>query len=328
MSSDLQLAQIALSCADLHATSVWYRDCFGYLSAIGSFESEAYSGPVDLAVMTGVADPAVHVRWLLDQQDFFQLELFEYRHPHARPLPTGWRPCDIGYTIIGLHVTDFDATLRRLGACGTHPLGPTLGQLGQRRACIRDPNGVVLELMEDDPRVPDTPPRLRAEVPVVTRFVRASVPDLERALAYFVDTVGMRRHMALLHTPDHERMWGLEGARARVELLSAGDFWLELASYDEPQPAPWPADYRISDLGILNIALGTRDREAFRTTQQAVVAGGYHANPSNDVGFGEFVYTMDDQGFSVEFMYLDREADAMAGFAPDLANPSGAVGRR
>lgn len=321
MNGERQLTQIALSCVDLDETLAWYRDCLGYLTAFGSFESETYNGPVALDDLQGLSDTSNRVRWLLDQQDFFQLELFHYRHPPARPLPTGWRPCDIGYTTIGVHVADFDATLDRLGARGIQPIGPSVGRRCERRTCVRDPNGVVLELMEDDPRLAGSGTRLRAEVPAATRFVRASVPDLERSLAYFVDTVGMHREAARLHTPEHERLWGLEGARVGVELLSAGDFWLELAAYDEPRPAPWPDDHRISDLGILNIAVGTRDRDTFHAMRDAVLAGGYSASPGNDVGFGEFAYTTDDQGFSVELMYLDRAADAKAGFAPELTVP-------
>jgi hypothetical protein len=109
----------------------------------------------------------------------------------------------------------------------------------------------------------------------------------------------------------------LDGARARVELLSAGDFWLELAQYEDPPPAPWPDGYRISDLGILNIALGTREKNVFLETERALKSCGYQVNPANDVGFGAFVYTMDDQGFSVELMYVDEIADALAGFAPE-----------
>jgi hypothetical protein len=34
------------------------------------------------------------------------------------------------------------------------------------------------------------------------------------------------------------------------------------------------------------------------------------------------VYTMDDQGFSVEFMYLDESADTRAGFTPEEPQPA------
>jgi len=51
---------------------------------------------------------------------------------------------------------------------------------GTRRVCVRDPEGVLLELMEDDPRLPSTPLRARPEVPVAVRSVTLSVPDLDR----------------------------------------------------------------------------------------------------------------------------------------------------
>jgi catechol 2,3-dioxygenase-like lactoylglutathione lyase family enzyme len=320
--TDLRLVQIASSCRDLLATRSWYAECFGYLPAAGGFDSETYPESIEIAGLQGVPGASMQVIWAVDQQEFFQLEFFQYRAPEARPLPADWRPCDIGYTTIGLHVADLDAALRRLAESGTEPLTPPLEVSGARRVCVRDPDGVLLELMEDDPRVTGDGPRPRPGVPVAARMVRASVPDLARSVAYFVDTVGMRRHEPTLHGLEHERLWGLEGAKRRVELLSAGDLWLELAEYEDPRPAPWPDGYRISDLGILNIALGTRDKEVFRATKEAVESAGYRVNPGNDVGFGAFVYTMDDQGFSVEFMYLDESADTRAGFTPEEPQPA------
>lgn len=298
----------------MSATRSWYIECFGYLPAAGGFDSETYPEPLE---RQGVQGASLEVLWLLDQQEFFQLELFQYRAPRARSLPAEWRPCDVGYTTIGLHVADFDATLRRLAERGSPPLTPPLGAAGARRVCVRDPDGVLLEIMESDRRVLGAGPRLRAAMPVATRFVRASVLDVSRSLAYFVDTLGMRRHEPTLHEPEHEHLWRLEGARPRIELLSAGDFWVELAEYEDPRPAPWPDDYRISDLGIVNFALGTRDKGVYFATKQDVESGGYHVNPGNDVGFGAFVYTMDDQGFSVELMYVDESADALTGFVPE-----------
>jgi len=58
--------------------------------------------------------------WLVDPQDFFQLELFQFRSPKARELPVDWRPCDIGYTTIGVHVDERERRaelLQRLRGC-------------------------------------------------------------------------------------------------------------------------------------------------------------------------------------------------------------------
>ena len=309
----MQLVQVALSCRDLLATRRWYADCFGYLPA-GEFDSEAYPEPSVLAALQDLPAASFRVVWAVDAQEFFQLELFQYRAPEARPLPAG-------VAAVRRRLHDTRAPRRGLrcrapapGRAGTQPLAPPLGAAGARRACVRDPDGVLVEVMEDNPA--GTPSRAAQ---VATRFVRASVLDLDRSLAHFVDTLGLERHEPTLHGPEHEALWGLEGATRRVELLSAGDFWVELAQYEDPRPAPWPDGYRISDLGILNVALGSRNKQEYGAVLDAVRAAGARVNPENDVGYGSFVYTMDDQGFSVELMYLDRAADAGAGFAEATA---------
>ena len=61
------------------------------------------------------------------------------------------RPCDIGYSRIGVWVADFDRTLTRLRRLGSPPLSDSIGPAGARRACVRNPDGVYVEIMEDDP---------------------------------------------------------------------------------------------------------------------------------------------------------------------------------
>ncbi len=302
----------------MRASRSWYADAFGYLAS-GGLDPAALPDPPDIAGLQGVPGASLELLWAVDQQELFQLELFQYRAPETRPLAPDWRPCDIGYTTIGVHVEDFDATVRRLTELGSPPPTSPVGVQGARRVCVRDLDGVLVEVMEDDPRVPGSGPRARSGVAAATRVVRASVPDLARSLAFFVDTLGMRRHEPTLHKPEHERLWGLEGAKVRVELLSAGDFWLELAAYEDPRPAPWPDGYRISDLGIVNIALGSRDKDEYRATAEAVRSAGYRLEQELDVGVGGSVYATDDQGFSVELMYHYESADAFAGFVPEDA---------
>jgi catechol 2,3-dioxygenase-like lactoylglutathione lyase family enzyme len=293
----VKLAQVALSCRDMAASRRWYADCFGYRPA-GGLDPATLPDPPDIGAIQGIPGAAVKLLWAVDELDFFQLELFQYGAPEARPL-AGRRACDVGYTTIGVEVGDFDAVLAR-----TEPLSEPLGAAGGRRVCVRDPDGILVEVMEGTGGP-------------VTRFVRASVPDLDRSLAYFADTLGLERVEPTLHGPEHEALWGLDGATRRVELLSAGGFLVELAQYEDPPPAPWPDGYRISDLGILNVALGWRDKDGFRATEQAVRAAGYHLDQEHDAGIGSTVYAMDDQGFSVELMYLDAAADAFAGFAAE-----------
>ena len=85
-------------------------------------------------------------RFLVDKQDFFHLEMFRFERPQAKPMPADWRPCDVGYARLGLHVDDFDATPERLRKAGVQAVADPIGTVGARRICVRDPEGVVLEL--------------------------------------------------------------------------------------------------------------------------------------------------------------------------------------
>ena len=88
---------------------------------------------------------------MVDRNEFFQLEMFQFERPLARLMAHDFRPCDIGYTRIGVWVADFDQTLTRLGRLGSSPLSDPVGPAGTRRACVRNPDGVYVEIMEDDP---------------------------------------------------------------------------------------------------------------------------------------------------------------------------------
>lgn len=308
------LCQIALSVKDVRRAHSFYRDVLGFLPAGGT---ESFRGPA-ASLVQGLPDAASICWWLVEQRDFMQLEMFQFESPPVRPLPADWRPCDIGYTRIGLQVRELDAVLARLDGEGVRPLGPMLGAPGSRRVCVRDPDGVVLELMEEDPRPGRPTRRLRPEVPVIARSVTASVPDLARARRFWVDTLGLPEARGVtLHTPEHQALWGLPGATSESLLLEAGDFLVELVRYVDPPGKPWPEGYRISDQGILNVALGFRDKETFYAIHRRVVDGGYRPNSDPvDLGDGGVVYVNDDQGFSVELLFAAPSMDEKVGYTP------------
>lgn len=310
------LCQVAFSVTDLRRTHTWYRDVFGFLPA-GC--TRLNRGPLASRVQ-GLPRAASTCWWLVDQQEFFQLEVFQFASPPVRPKPADWRPCDIGYTSVGLHVADFAETVDRLRRQGGEPLTEPVGAAGSRRVCVRDPEGVILELMEDDPRRPDAPARLRPEIPVAARSITLSVPDLDRSLRFFTETLGLpAARGVVLHGPEHEALWGLPGAQRRSALLWAGDFLVELTQYTQPVGKPWPAGYRISDQGLLNIALGFRSKAAFDAAYRRCLATGYRGNwrPLN-LGAWAVVYVNDDQGFSVELLFSRRWYDRRMGFRPAM----------
>ena len=76
---------------------------------------------------------------------------------------------------------------------------------------------------------------------------------------------------------------------------------MEIVQYLDPIGTPRPADYRISDQGLLNIAYGSRDRPTYKRTRAGAVAAGYHAaEVESEMPVQNMNYLTDDQGFSVE----------------------------
>lgn len=301
--AELPLSQIAMSVADVQRSQRWYRDVFGYQESGGTYMFVPVLGSADIQ---GVPGATSICWWLLDRQDFFQLELFQFTKPEARPLPVDWRPCDIGYTTIGIHVDDFDATLQRLLRRGGTTLSDPVGGEGMRRVCVRDPDGVLLEVMEDDPRAAERRNR-PYEAAAVTRFVTLSVPDLDAARRTWVDVLGLPVESDVrLHTPEHEQLWGLAGATRETLLLRAQDIFVEVVHYTDPVGRPWPDGYRISDHGLLNVAFGFRSLANQQEMVRRCTEAGITPNTTKSTLLKHLwtaTYVNDPLGFSIELLY-------------------------
>lgn len=310
----MRLSQIALSVSDVRRSQRWYREVLGLEPGGGT---NLFAGPL-ASMVQGIPRSASTCWWLVDRQDQFQVELFEFRSPLVRAMPPGWRPSDVGYSMMSFAVDDLDAALDRAREAGPEPLTDPVGAAGERRVCLRDPDGVLVELTEHDPRAPTERPRPRPEIPAVARAVTLSVPDLERSRRFFVDVLGLAVAEDLeLHGPEHEALWGLDGARSERACLWADDFVVELASYADPAPRPWPDGYRISDLGLLNIAFGFRDRARFDDAVRRCSQAAFEGNaPPLHLGPWSVIYVNDDQGFSVELLHVEPWYERQMGFRP------------
>ena len=289
------LCQIAFSVVDLRLTEQWFREGFGLLPAGGS--RALMRGPL-AAHVQGLPRAASTCWWLVGRNPWFQLELFQFERPIAKLMRADFRPCDIGYTRIGIWVDDFDAALKTLTALGSPPLTAPLGDQGARRACVRNPDGVYVEIVEDDP-LPHAHQAGRLDCPAAIRSVTLSVPHLGDAAAYFGEGIGLEPSIVRLHTPEHEALWGLAGATTETKLFDGGDVLVELVHYHDPVGKPWPNGYRISDQGILNIAFGARSKRDFDTVYHRAAAFGAKPNgrPIHLRGAG-VVYVNDKHGFS------------------------------
>ena len=304
--TELPLNQIALSVHSVQHTQRWYRDIFGYVEGGGT---AAFLPQLGSADVQGLPDATSECWWLLDSQDFFQVELFEFRKPTPEPVPADWRPCDIGYTMMGIHVDDFDATLGRLAHRQVALLTDPMGETGARRVCVKDPNGVLLEILEDDPRAAEQRPRVR-DLPVATRFMTLSVPDLDEARNTWLHVLGLPEETeVVLHTPEHEALWGLEGASRESFVVRAQDIFLEVVQYLDPVGKPWPEGYMISHIGPLNVALGVRDGNEHDALVAHCAEHGLLPNSTKPTLLKKLwyaVYVNDPHGFSIELLYHKR----------------------
>jgi NAD(P)-dependent dehydrogenase (short-subunit alcohol dehydrogenase family)/catechol 2,3-dioxygenase-like lactoylglutathione lyase family enzyme len=308
------LNQIAFSVSDLQGTCNWYQQVFGLVPAGGT---ESFKGYLAEKVQ-GVSGARSTCWWLVDAQGYFQLEFFEFERPVARPLAQDNRLSDIGYRMVGFHVADFDGLLKRLQNTGVTPLTDAVGEAGSRRVCIRDPEGVLLELMEDDPLEGRAPSLQRPEIPVVARSVTVSVADLEKSRHYFVEVLGMQVVPDLsLHQTRHHGIWELAGAARKELLLQAGGVLVELVEYEDPPGRKPVTGYRISDQGVLNIALGFRSQAEFNRMHRRCRRMGIEGNwrPLH-LGAWSVVYVNDEQGFSVELLMVRPWYDGFMGFRP------------
>ncbi len=309
------LNQIAFSVVDLRLTERWFREGFGLLPAGGS--RALMRGPL-AANVQGLPRAASTCWWLLGRNSWFQLELFQFERPMAKLMPADFRPCDVGYTRIGMWVEDFDATLKRLAGLGSQPLTAPLGDRGTRRACVRNPEGVYVEIMEDDP-LPQFSRRGRVDCPSAIRSVTLSVPQLTDVAALFEEGIGLKASTVTLHTPEHEALWGLAGAATQSRLFDAGEVLIEVVHYVDPAGKPRPDGHRLSDQGILNIAFGARRKADFNAVYRRAEAFGAKPNsrPVHLPGAGSVVYVNDPHGFSVEILRTKPGlADRIFGFEP------------
>lgn len=306
----MPVCQIALSTTDLVRTAHWYSKTFNWRPAGERRERE---GEI-WAKVPGLPEAHFAVWWLVERSRFFQLELFEFHRPRMRLQRPDARPSDVGYACIGLETSDLDSVLRRLDCTGGVLLGPPIERQERRRVCVRDPDGILIELTEA--KVPErdaTPGGPLAAVSSIT----LSVHDLERARCFWIEALGLRECVGSnLHEPDDERLWGLEGARRRECILDGGSLKVELVQYLSPKPRNRPAGYLLSDQGILNIALGTTDRDDFNTVLRRATEAGFRTchPPWSVPDVATVTYLQDDQGFTVELLCVEPQGLERMGF--------------
>ncbi len=311
MLKSLPLNQIAISSIDLKRSDKWWREGLGFLPSGGTrlFRGKALSGTA------GLPNAAATTRWLVGQDAWLQIELWQYESPLARLMPANFSPLYEGFSRCGVWVKDFEGTLQRLAELGSPALSPAQGEIGQRRICVRDPDGIFVELFEADPQPQNT---VSYDSNAAFRSMTITTRNLAKCMNFAEHGLGLTTTEDF-HTEAHETLWGLEGATCKRATYTSGPMLLEYVEYQRPCVIPKSQDARLNDQGILNIAFGDSqgNRQVLAMREQTIKAGAY---PSQTTLLGKktgAVYMSDPQGFSYEFMGASPGiAQRLTGFIP------------
>jgi catechol 2,3-dioxygenase-like lactoylglutathione lyase family enzyme/uncharacterized protein YndB with AHSA1/START domain len=309
----LPLSQIALSTIDLRRSDAFWREGLGFLP---SATSRMFRGPT-ISNLMRVEDAKTTTRWLVGQDEWLQIEIWQFENPVPRLLPENHAPHHIGFSRCGVWLKHFEATLQRLEAMGHRALSAPMGETGNRRVCVRDPDGIYVELLESDPLAGQLPPPAY-DCDVALRSVTLTTPDLDASCHFAENGLGLCAAGFELHTNEHEQLWGLQGARCSRKTYVSAKMLMEVAQYHHPTPVPRHPHSRLIDQGILNIAFGeSQSVKPIRELEDQTILHGALATERMVTPLGGCVYVTDDQGFSFELTWASPFlAQRVAGYFP------------
>jgi catechol 2,3-dioxygenase-like lactoylglutathione lyase family enzyme len=205
---------------DLEKAVAFYRDGLG-LDVQGT-PSNADANPA-LRDMFGLPD--AKLRWQIGRPPAMRtgVEIVEITTAGSRRLER--RIQDSGACMLLVFVRDVDATLARVKALGAPvvtkggaPIGLPAAKPRFRVVVVKDPDGHFVEIVQaDEPPETQAPPTAN----VIAVRVRLTVDDVDKALALYRDTLGLKVRSVdeFKKDPDVNRMLGLDDGQYRVGML-------------------------------------------------------------------------------------------------------------
>ena len=308
--ADLKFFQIALNTIDLAATVRFYNEVFGYANAGGQV------GWGDVMKVQGLdPDGQTLVWWMIGRHPRIQFEIFHHTGPLLRKQQPDWTPADHGWVRYGVAVGDYDAVAEKLVQRGIEPMGEHIDRPGTRRMAIRDPYcGIAIEIWEDGKHVPGVGLRETNPFDPLILYATSSVSDIAAARRYYGEILGLKlAPIEILHAEEDERLWGLAGASREGFLVKTTNGYIEVVEYHSPMGRPRPEDHRLSDQGIMNVALYSNETSAVQEVIDRLDAEG-NPPPWLTVGEGVLGIYINEPDREVELLACPPEVEAQLGF--------------
>ncbi len=249
------ISQVALCCHNAVALRGWYQQVFEFEFA----GRTVFGGPTAERVQ-GLQGSTNKCLWLMDNQEHFQFEFFEFYKPKSKPKATDWAVSDLGYNVLTVVVQNFDQVVERLVALNAEIAASVQGEQGARFTVAKDIEGNYLYVTEQELHPDPDAPR-RCDVPVVVRRMTVVVPDLARAVDSWHSCLGLEP-VAEDDAPASAFADLFSAADYQSQHLASSNFLIELIEHKNAKPRP--QGYQISDVGFMNVALGLFDNDTWR----------------------------------------------------------------
>ena len=308
------IIQIVLGSDNLPFCKHLYETVFGFAGGGDRLTYTRHNGQV-----MGLGDwGGATILYMVGRQELLQIEFWTHSTPPQRPIPPDWRPNDIGFCRLGISVPDFDDTLERLAGLGISTITPPVVVEGLRRVCFRDPTvGIPVEILEEGPELPGERDTYHDLKPAVV-YVAVSVTDLEEAVAYFGDVVGLEKVDIALHTADAEHLWGLPGAKRKTATLLGGTVFMELLQYEAPAGRPRPLDDGLDRQGFKTVAVGYRDPADTADLFERVKESGLDWTVTQPASFVGGNHVIGAVAHHMKTLSVPFEVERQFGYSPEL----------
>jgi catechol 2,3-dioxygenase-like lactoylglutathione lyase family enzyme len=298
-----RIGQIAVVVSDQKRSTDFYANVFGMDHIFGTAE---FRGP-EIDRVQGMENVASHTRWLIDDRELFQLEVFQFENPESRPLPEDHSLSDEGYNRVLIAVKSLEQVSGTAVSAGGSIAALLCGEEEHpTHALLKDPDGILLELVEDPNLVPGDRPAKIIGLGITSQDLPTTVEDMRDGFGF---------------TPcedifQHSIFWQEDGRLDRLQTLRLDDMFLVVSQYRDNRPRS-PA-YRLGDIGVMNFAICFTDAEDFDACFDKTQKMGMQSNiePMVIKDTASVTYNNDRQGFSVEMIFMVKKLWGLYGFAP------------